>query len=161
MFFEQQWALKGWKEKVFPHQNFIFLSRWMVGWKLWIFLFYFSSLKLWTPQPQQFPQGGFFQVSWKTQMRKRKISEIFLIFGLRFSRFLLFFGCYTLYNFESISCRINRRVSFLKISFCALSPTYTTHMIRNHTVANCFSSYPLSFSLTSNRLYYVWVKRQK
>ena len=55
--------------------------------------------------------------------REAKKSQNFPHFRVTFSRFLLtsLFGCYTLYNFEFISCRINRRVSSIVFSFFSSS----------------------------------------
>lgn len=137
-----------------PHQNFIFHWTGRTDGKLSILLspktFYFNLHSF-------LSRGGFCE-------KRRKISE-FSSFSGRFSSFPLLrpssssVAVHTLYNFESISCRINRRVSSISFSFFHPMPLPHTRM---HTVTNCASSFPcLSLSLHSNRLYYVWVKRQK
>lgn len=87
--------------------------------------------------------------------RGEKESQNFPHFRVDFRRFLFFrpslstsfsVAVHTLHNFESISCRINRRVS--SISFSFLHPTllppraiHTCTQTFRYTVTNCASSF--------------------
>lgn len=108
--------------------------------KLSIFSEKFFS-RIFTPSalfPSRVAQGGYF----KFYVGRKKSQKIFPFSGYVF---IVSFALprFTLYNFESIPCRINRRVSsisFSSLRHCHTSSTHLFLLAMIYTVTNCFSS---------------------